>query len=653
MLFGSVFFLNTKGIVSFLKFLYTKDLSNLSGKQRIYAKDITITKEKHGMVKRKELKRRGKQALKKHYLLFAAVCLIAAFIHSEFSGSLTITQTRTYSTSEQSDITPSFLGTVSFSDVLEDVIKGDADEGKTLSEKVTQENKEQSKTGNPAFGRTRGVLANIVNQITSGSIIIVCLTALRSLTGSESLGILFLILGGSLLYLSFWYLIQNIYIVISRRIFLEGRCYEEVPIQRFVFLLRIKRWLKVSWIMFVTASLQLFWSFTVIGGIIKRYSYFLVPYITAENPDLKALEAITLSRKMMKGHKWQCFVFELSFIGWTILGAVTFGLSNLFYSNPYQVASYTEYYVELRRLAKKKAIPGAEFLNDKWLYEKPDSRLLSSAYADVIQTMERPDQELPLKGFKKFLAEYFGILIFRTDQEMAYEKSQAEKIRIFALARQVKGKTYPSRLFPIPETQRRKMVENLHYIRHYSIWSLILIFFIFAFIGWIWEVSLHLITDGEFVNRGALHGPWLPIYGTGGILILTLLNKLRTKPIAEFFSAIVLCGIVEYTTSYIMELTSGGMKWWDYSGYFLNLHGRICAEGLLVFGVGGMMIVYILAPLLDNLINKIKEKKLKVLCIILVCIYLVDYVYSAKFPNTGKGITDYAQTTQTIRDFNC
>ena len=57
---------------------------------------------------------------------------------------------------------------------------------------------------------------------------------------------------------------------------------------------------------------------------------------------------------------------------------------------------------------------------------------------------------------------------------------------------------------------------------------------------------------------------------------------------------VVLCGVVEYFTSYYLEVTQG-KKWWDYSGYFLNLNGRICAEGLLVFGVGGMAIVYALA----------------------------------------------------------
>ena len=166
---------------------------------------------------------------------------------------------------------------------------------------------------------------------------------------------------------------------------------------------------------------------------------------------------------------------------------------------------------------------------------------------------------------------------------------------------------YPSRLDPIPEMAKRQKVETVHYMRHYTVWSLILLFFIFSCIGWVWEVSLHLVNDGEFVNRGVLHGPWLPIYGSGGVLILTVLNKFRKNPAAEFVAIVVLCGVVEYFTSYYLEVTQG-KKWWDYSGYFLNLNGRICAEGLLVFGVGGMAIVYALAPVLDNFIRRQKLK---------------------------------------------
>lgn len=152
---------------------------------------------------------------------------------------------------------------------------------------------------------------------------------------------------------------------------------------------------------------------------------------------------------------------------------------------------------------------------------------------------------------------------------------------------------------------------------------------------------LHLINDGTFVNRGVMHGPWLPIYGTGGVLVLILLNKFRDKPLIEFISIIIVCGIVEYFTAYFLELAHNGEKWWDYSGYFLNLDGRICAEGLLVFGLGGMAAVYAIAPAIDNIIKKIDSNIIILVSVVLVIIFFIDNIYSSKYPNKGDGITRY------------
>lgn len=212
-----------------------------------------------------------------------------------------------------------------------------------------------------------------------------------------------------------------------------------------------------------------------------------------------------------------------------------------------------------------------------------------------------------------------------------------------ALKAAVEKKVYPGRLFPIAEEEKRKWIEIIYYLRHYSVCSLILLFFIFSFVGWGWEVSLHLITDGTFVNRGVLHGPWLPIYGSGGILILTLLHRARKRPALEFMLIVLLCGVVEYSTSWLLETLHDGKKWWDYSGYFLNLNGRICAEGLFVFGIGGMAFVYVAAPVLDNWIRKIPKNVLIPICAALVILFAGDTAWSARFPNTGKGITDYDQ----------
>lgn len=595
------------------------------------------------MLKRKELKRRGRRSLWEHYLIFVAVCLIASFISAEFTDSLTFSELRISSSEEAaaeglpSDAISTSERRVEFSDVLEDLLSGNLEGGREKSQELLEAERGEE---TPILGRTQGVLSKIVNQISSGSILVTIAAAAGSVTGSESLGLALVILAGLLVFFTFWYLVQNLYVVISRRIFLEGRCYEKVPLQRFVYLFRIRKWLKTAWTMFVTWLYQFLWSLTIIGGIIKHYSYFLVPYIVAENPDIPTRKAIRLSRRMMKGHKWQCFLFELSFLGWDILGLITLGLSNVFYKNPYQVAAFSEYYAELRRLAWENQIPDVEYLNDWYLFERPSWEVMEEAYQDVIEIMEGPEETLDhLTGWRGFLARNFGILILRTKKERDYEEHQAARIRVDDLVEAVEGKIYPTRLYPIPEEQRRPMIETLHYVRHYTIWSLILMFFIFSFIGWLWEVSLHLITDGVFVNRGVMHGPWLPIYGTGGVLILTLLNRFRKKPLMEFIATVVMCGVLEYFTSYFLELMTGGTRWWDYSGYFLNLHGRICAEGLLVFGVGGLAIVYVLAPLLDNAIGRIPEKKLAVICAVLVIAFSADALYSQKHPNSGEGIT--------------
>jgi uncharacterized membrane protein len=88
------------------------------------------------------------------------------------------------------------------------------------------------------------------------------------------------------------------------------------------------------------------------------------------------------------------------------------------------------------------------------------------------------------------------------------------------------------------------------------------------------------------------------------------------------------------------------MRWWDYTGYFLNLNGRICGEGLLVFAVGGMAAVYILVPILDAMWSRLNRKILIPLCLVLVVAFTADFIYSAKVPNVGDGITDYTAFTE-------
>lgn len=600
---------------------------------------------------RKQMKKQGKHSLKKHYFIFVAACLIAAFLSAEFRSSLNFSTAPSYEqTYEQiendlngtgADIIKTNMRSIGWADVLRTIAEDDTQAGKEMAEQIKENAIEHADKGNPAFGRTRGVFSGIVNQVTSGSIIVTVVAAIASVTGSENAGVMILIILGALLMFVFWFLIQNTFPVVMRRVFLEGLLYERVTAQRFVFLLRIKKWLKASWIMFVKYAFYSLWCLTIVGIVVKHYSYYLVPYIVAENPDMTARQAITLSRRMMKGHKWECFVFELSFLGWSLLGTLTMGIFNVFFTNPYMTASFTRYYAELRAEAKAKNIPDADLLYDRYLYEKPEEHQLREKYADVISVVENaPKEENGLSGWRGFLAKNFGVIFLRREEDREYERRQAEIVKVYELIDDTRGEAYPVRFYPIPEENRRKLVESLNYMRHYSVWSLAVLFLGLSFAGWLWEVGMHLVSYGTFVNRGALHGPWLPIYGTGSVLILTLLYRLRRNPALEFIATIVVCGFLEYMTSLVMEIATGGMKWWDYSGYFLNLNGRICAEGLLVFGIGGLAITYAIAPMVDNLVNRLNEKRLKLVCTVLMAVFFVDVVYSQIHPNAGKGVTD-------------
>lgn len=596
------------------------------------------------IIKQRDMKCGARKSLKKHYFIFVAVCLIAAYLGSEFPTSISRISLRTEMFSDYYSVNVGGL-TVhqGLSDVINKSLRGKIDEGRELSEKIKNQAIEDSKNHNPAFGRSRGVLAGLVNNITSGSIFVTMIAAIQSMLGSADLTMNIFIIVSFLLPLILWFFLNNMYIVVSRRMFLEGRCYEKLPIRRFLFLLGVKRWLKTCWTMCVVSVFEILWTFTIVGIFIKYYSYFLVPYILAENPDIGTLEAITLSRKMMKGHKWQCFIFELSFIGWKILGMLTLGILDIVYTNPYMVASFSEFYVAIRQEAKSCGICGEHQLGDTYLYEPAPRQVIEEAYGDVIHILKQPVETLEeLKGIRGFLMRWFGILVTYTFREKAYEEGQFCLQGIASLREAVEGEVYPARLSMAIWARSVRRIDPLRYMRNYSIISLVLMFFIFSVFGWLWEVSLHMVNYGEFVKRGVLHGPWLPIYGSGGLLILTLLKRLRYRPVLEFFSIIILCGTVEYLTSWVLEAASG-QRWWDYTGYFLNLHGRICAEGLLIFGIGGMMIVYVLAPVLDSLLRRLQRSVAVPLGIVLVCLFLSDLGYSAGNPNTGDGVTATTQ----------
>lgn len=174
--------------------------------------------------------------------------------------------------------------------------------------------------------------------------------------------------------------------------------------------------------------------------------------------------------------------------------------------------------------------------------------------------------------------------------------------------------------------------------RTYSVSSLVLQFFIFSFAGWLWEVLLHVYIDHAFINRGVMTGPWLPIYGSGGILMLLLLKRLAENPKKLFLSIMALCGAIEYVTAAFLEQVFHA-KWWDYSDMAFNIQGRVCLAGLLLFAIGGCAIIYAGAPWIDKKLAAMPAYVRRGICIVLTLIFVGDMIFSTFNPNTGAGIT--------------
>ena len=170
----------------------------------------------------------------------------------------------------------------------------------------------------------------------------------------------------------------------------------------------------------------------------------------------------------------------------------------------------------------------------------------------------------------------------------------------------------------------------------------VLLFFIIAFVGWLWEGLLYLFTEHAIINRGVYRGPYLPIYGVGGLLLCLLLRSLKKHPVIVFLISMVICSLLEYLTSFFLE-KKWGIRWWDYSGHFLNLQGRICLIGAIAFGLGGSLLVCFCLPLYEKLYDRISAKWKTAAVLILLVVFVVDAAYSAIRPNVGLGISEKVQ----------
>ncbi|MDB3752338.1 hypothetical protein C4267_00145 [Clostridioides difficile] len=152
-----------------------------------------------------------------------------------------------------------------------------------------------------------------------------------------------------------------------------------------------------------------------------------------------------------------------------------------------------------------------------------------------------------------------------------------------------------------------------------------LYFVIYSFIGWCCETTYCSVLQKQFVNRGFLNGPFCPIYGFGALAIVaTLTPFVHNIPLLFLFS-IIITSIMKYCTSFILEKIFN-MTWWDYSKHKFNIHGRVCLENSLMFGVLSLIVMLIVHPIVVDFINSISKNVLFIFAISIEIYFVLDLV---------------------------
>ncbi len=163
----------------------------------------------------------------------------------------------------------------------------------------------------------------------------------------------------------------------------------------------------------------------------------------------------------------------------------------------------------------------------------------------------------------------------------------------------------------------------------YSAAQWLLIFYIYCFCGWVFESAVVSVQQKRPVNRGFLRGPMLPIYGFGATIMLHVSLPLAGHPVQIYFVGMVVATAFEYVVSVVMEAIFK-VKYWDYSEHRFQFQGRICLQSSLAWGMLSVLLVYVLHPPVEYLLEQFNLLPLVFTASVLSVYFLTDVAASVK-----------------------
>jgi uncharacterized membrane protein len=149
-------------------------------------------------------------------------------------------------------------------------------------------------------------------------------------------------------------------------------------------------------------------------------------------------------------------------------------------------------------------------------------------------------------------------------------------------------------------------------------------FFIYSFLGWVWESCYVSVKQKKLVNRGFVAGPVCTIYGLGAVSVYLLLKPISANLVVLYLGGVIVPTILEYVTAVLME-TIFHTSWWDYSRKRFNFQGRICLGASLGWGAFTVILFYVFQPAVDRIVALYSYATGKLLVSMVSLLYAVDF----------------------------
>ena len=174
----------------------------------------------------------------------------------------------------------------------------------------------------------------------------------------------------------------------------------------------------------------------------------------------------------------------------------------------------------------------------------------------------------------------------------------------------------------------------------------LLFFFIYCFLGWIWESSYVSIRKRKLTNRGFMRGPFIPIYGCGCTLMLFVGMPLMEHPVWMYFVGMISATVMEYITGDMM-LRIFKVRYWDYSKAFCNIKGHVCLAASLLWGFFALLMNYVGRVPIEKKVFLIPDEALHIIDTVLLIGFVADFALSFK---TALDLRDVIIAMERIKD---